>query len=617
MKKSLFSKTLLASLLGVSAAQATTPATKEDPSQLYGSDSLAEIVQFAINTIGTINFNYVAVGSSYGQRQMEGGYTNTGEATCTPNASGTGNDGCQQIAPMSRQMNSAICDDDSTSPGITAESDLAEGLAVCDDKLVMTVDNNDVCGGDLGAGTTWQAKLKLLYTGCTSETGSACSAVARSSRCARPERSALINDWDQYLAGCAGGACTGGIRAAYRRDDASGTTQAFLGFLGLSDSAGLTSGRPAYRGGLACTATASTISETHPFCDGGQFEGFFNNPDTGAQGSGDPIRATCAAADDLCGRDGRLGVVRAIRSVPNDIADEQAFPRFQCTRGARGLVTVDLTACKICPDGTAPIGDSCWMPYYDGPGGRNYNCMSDRFNTSFSPNCGGSNPCDGRAPNYFTVTNAGAAVFASTGANRIMPQVAQYRQNMANLSIAAGAATGGEIGVLAGTSFVCTERDATRNIGCLTGNTTCTTGFAGREQATFPANDAVNTALTLNSQDPINPLSPTFPTYPMGRKLYINAIGGFDNLSTQCANDLTNESSTYCSDQVEMINWFRNPANAAAACIGGGYVPIYAPGTTTPTVSCVGASTAAGCGSTVNATWDATTFASRSECLAD
>ncbi len=462
MKKLVLSTTLFSAVLGASVVNAG-PATKENAAELYGSDTMAEVMAFAISAINAsadpdnIAFTYRAVGSSYGQRQMEGGGTTTGEATCTPNGSGTTNDGCQQVAPMSRQLNNGICDDDSDnySSSLTGESDNAEGLAICDDKIVLTVDNNDVCGGDLGAGTTWQAKLKLLYTGCTTETGTACSAVARSTRCgtSNTARTTLIGDWDNYLAGCTTGACAGGVRAAYRRDDASGTTSAFLGFLGLSETQGVASARTAYRPpiGSCGSGAAAAPSETHPFCDGGHFEGFFNNPATGAVGSGDPIRATCATEDDLCARDGKAGVVRAIRSVANDVTNDQAFPAVQCTRGARAQILIDSTSCAICPDGNVPIGGKCWFPYYNNAGTPNFNCMSDRTNTAFSPNCSSNtsspNYCDGRAPNFWTISSTGVARFAATG----MPEVAQYRQNMANLNTGFSGSAGGPFA-----AFICT-----------------------------------------------------------------------------------------------------------------------------------------------------------------
>ncbi len=161
------------------------------------------------------------------------------------------------------------------------------------------------------------------------------------------------------------------------------------------------------------------------------------------------------------------------------------------------------------------------------------------------------------------------------------------------------------------------ERDATRNIGCLTGNSTCTTGFAGREQAIAAENDPINTALKADGKSGYQPADAGFDTYPMGRKLWLNAIGGFADLAEQCGNDLNNESSTYCGDQVELVNWFRNPANAAAACIGGGFLPIYTPGTTNATVQCVGANAAATCGATGSTTWDSASFASATACVAN
>ncbi len=301
------------------------PATKEFPFELYGSDTMAGVIDYAMSILWGIPFEYKAVGSNYAQRQMEGGRNAAlgGEAFCGPSTQT--NDGCQQVAPMSRPMSEEICGDDDNN-GFDPEAVDAEGLAVCQDKIVMTVDNNDVCGGDLGS--TWQAKLKLLYTGCISETGINCTAVARTTRCNRSQRAALIADWDQYLSGCSTGACPSGIRAAYRNDDASGTTDVFLEFLGLVAPLKYYPGRATYRPtfGACNTGHGSAPVENHPFCDGGHFEGFFGNPATGVPGAGDPIRVNCANEDDLCARDGKVGIVRAIRSLPPDISNAQAFP---------------------------------------------------------------------------------------------------------------------------------------------------------------------------------------------------------------------------------------------------------------------------------------------------
>jgi hypothetical protein len=66
------------------------------------------------------------------------------------------------------------------------------------------------------------------------------------------------------------------------------------------------------------------------------------------------------------------------------------------------------------------------------------------------------------------------------------------------------------------------------------------------------------------------------------RKLYINAIGGFEAVGgVECA-ALTNESSNYCQAQKDLVNWFLNPANAAAACTAANYstltTPVCVPG---------------------------------------
>ncbi len=53
------------------------------------------------------------------------------------------------------------------------------------------------------------------------------------------------------------------------------------------------------------------------------------------------------------------------------------FPPMQCTRGARAQITIDATSCAICPDGTTPVGGTCWFPYYNDAGVPDFNCMSD------------------------------------------------------------------------------------------------------------------------------------------------------------------------------------------------------------------------------------------------
>src|SRR5690606_18988842 len=192
-----------------------------------------------------------------------------------------------------------------------------------------------------------------------------CRTDNRVARCSRQERVDLLANWDNMFTNAAGTAagtkcssnCTSGLRQAYRRDDNSGTTGVFLGLIGAeTDSASFT-GRTLTQTGFGNGVAAE--SQSHVFCDGGQFEGVFYDRD-GAVG-GDPIRKNCAAEDDICFNDGKMGVVRAIRSTPaaNEIDPAIAFPTKQCTPGAFARATSipvavgALSESKVCPDGEA------------------------------------------------------------------------------------------------------------------------------------------------------------------------------------------------------------------------------------------------------------------------
>jgi len=121
----------------------TTPAPAGQTT-FIGSDTLNEVtdkVLQALRAAGTVTqiTSYTGLGSSQGQRQLEGN-PNSGEPTCTPTDSNGApelNPGCEEIAPMSRQMNSTICDDEVSSGSNTT----AEALAICTDGIVVVTDN--------------------------------------------------------------------------------------------------------------------------------------------------------------------------------------------------------------------------------------------------------------------------------------------------------------------------------------------------------------------------------------------------------------------------------------------------------------------------------------------
>lgn len=622
MKKLLVSHIVLGLSLG--AVTASAQATKQNASQLVGSDTLITVINNAINLINTdadpsndiIGLTYDGLGSSAGQRQLEGNVNRSGEPTCLGTA-GSANPGCQQISPMSRPLNNGICDDLTAGPELAGK---AEGLAICADAIAVlasnasyqsaatagssctaltdtptsidlatgllstTLTSNEIGGSavlpsgyQIGGNSmpAWRDVLRLVYTGC--ENNQDCTTTAglagRKDRCGvgTPARAELITNWYAMFnaTNCNTGLCSGGLRAAYRRDDNSGTTNVFLEHLQVLSN--LTT-RATYRTALG-TACQVAINDSHSFCDGGQLEGFWSNALTGAIEHADPVTQPCDAADDLCGRDGRLGVVRAIRSVDQLMATDTAYPPRQCTRNVFKQVPFDSTSCKVCPDGSTPQAGTCFMPVDTSQGTNNFNCINSRV--SRPP--GASSSFDGRIYNWIVRNGVtGTPNFLAT-AN---PDVAQWRQNYAAISTGAGIGLNG--GALP-QPFICDEQQATSQIACLTANSNCTIGFSGIEAATNPDYDQLNEPLLAGGVKPLD------AGYPIARKLYINSIGGFENTSAECATDMTPTSSNFCNSQVRLVNWFHNPANAAAACLSAGFAPLASP-------VCEGSATVAGCG---------------------
>lgn len=641
MKKVIVSQVMLALSLGASAASAQ--AVKQYSNELVGADTLIDVINNAITLINTDHSStnnitgliYNGVGSLAAQRQLEGDVIRPGEPVCI-GPTGAANPGCQQIAPMSRLLTNDICDD--LNFGGPEPNNAAEQLSVCGDAIVMLASNTSyqsgaiggqACsaltstpttpGGDPNNPTTygqlltvlssneiggnavlpsgyqiggngmpaWKDVLRLVYTGC--ENNQNCTTAAglggRKDRCGigTPARAELISNWFAMFnesTVCASGHCPAGLRAAYRPDDNSGTAAAFLEFLGVF--AQMSKTRSTYRTTLG-TACVTAINDTHSFCDGGQLEGFWNNAATGAVDHPDPVTAACDNADDLCAADGRLSVVRAIRSVDRvRYLTELAFPPRQCTRNVFRLVFTDNTTCKVCPDGTAPLGGACMMPVDTSMGWDNFNCINSRI--SRPPGFVG----DGRVYNW-AIRDAytGETRFLSTA----LPDVAQWRQNYANISTGFGVGlAGGSLGAL-----VCAERQATSQIACLTAKSSCAIGFAGIEAATNPDYDDFNEPLLLAGAKPLA------PAYPMNRNLYIASIGGFENTTADCTTDMNPTSSDFCQSQANLVNWFLDQTvdsltgrtNAANACLSAGFAPLQAQ-------ACVGAATSvpagAGCG---------------------
>jgi hypothetical protein len=728
--------------------------------QIVGSDTLNEVMDCLTAGLGSacpgqvtqitgIN-NYVGQGSGQGQRQMEGSPSpGTDELACTvggatdPNGLPETNPGCQEIAPMSGEMDKGVCDDDVTTPGGTSGNNAsAESLAICADAIAVITDNTSLsqygtaaaCPGEtgdssnpppyqpspayLGSGglrhagiipadpatgsaaytiSDWKDVLRLVYTGCENTDGT-CDNKDHYLRCTDPVRRTLINHWSYLvdsgaLAGDTAQSCghincadstngtDGGLRAAYRRDDSSGTSGFFLSTLGLNKT---TKHRTAFVTAVGkVSAIIPTASTGDMFCDGGDIEGFTaespaactanaanacpnytapwsssgfpqtatcppsgmcppgpaigetapdeiatctagatnacrdflkDNPGVHtltcpASGTcplppvkGDPITKTCASDDILCNSTGRIGVVRALIS-PSTLGGVAPYPLLQCTSGKYAFKPFINVSVDVCPDGTKPKAGQCPLPYFQilqdptkpfnattNPEiGRDYNCLTIASNHTAAE----TSHMDARAFNYVVRDSNGVVqCLTGAGATCTLPAVAQWRQRMAVLS--AGSIKGGTIGTVAGTSNKCQQVDATRLMGCVVGGTQCTIGFAGREvaedsastglQEPFKINDSVGTnANTLGSLSDKGLATPNPADYVFARFLYFGALGGFHNISADCA--ARGGSAAFCADELALVKEFTDNytvpgTGGAAVCAATGFIALPASNTT-------------------------------------
>jgi hypothetical protein len=253
------------------------------------------------------------------------------------------------------------------------------------------------------------------------------------------------------------------------------------------------------------------------------------------------------------------------------------YPTLHCTRGLFDRVQWMNTSLAVCPDGLAPSAGRCRLPYYNDNGVKNFDCLADRRSThSTTPSV------DGRAYNFVFRAPDGTVENIATN----LPEVAQWRQNMANTYFSlSGIGLNG--GPFPASDIVCQEADATRLIGCLVANTTCTIGFAGREAAVTAPFDIDQEPVRLQDFSPSDAEISSF-SYPFARELFVNALNGFENISTDCA--LRGGHPDYCADQLRLAQEFYNHTPLVqAACTDNGYIPL-------SDSTCVGAQGSAGCG---------------------
>ena len=248
----------------------------------------------------------------------------------------------------------------------------------------------------------------------------------------------------------------------------------------------------------------------------------------------DPIRRPClsgiTAKEDVCNRDGNLGLVLSV--VPTNFLGSTAaqYPTTSCVATNFSVAGTTVTdpntgfAVKVaCPNGEPQHGGNLCVVPVDASG--NTNCLNLTGNVPFAFNPAAVNgiapgAADARVYNSHLLTGpAGTATYQSDSFGRSIVG-AWYRIHSAH--------------TLAGaTGTKCTQADATNQMGCLAQASPCSIGFDGHEATNWDAMSATpgsTVALKINQVAPLAACVQSFD-YPLSRKLYLNTLVGWGNVA--------------------------------------------------------------------------------------
>lgn len=288
---------------------------------LRGSDTLEAVTNAVLDgggDCGTASINYIGTGTGNGETAMV--------------------NGSQQVAPMSRALKNSVC---AANPNYRLNAIALDGLSIVQSRREGTLGSpgsafnapvlltGRTCLGVKFATGEPFARIRAVFGG---GDGTAATANGSAASCSSAYRTSVLNNWQNFTSSTCARAGNP-IRHAFRRDDASGTTDAFKALTGVTG-----------------------------FCNGA----------TGQDN--DPIRRTCLADEQVCGPDGKLGVVLPISvpaanpypgagAPPDTAADRLArhaageFHRLHQSRTpSRDPITGnDVTPCRR-PDATQQIG---------------------------------------------------------------------------------------------------------------------------------------------------------------------------------------------------------------------------------------------------------------------
>jgi hypothetical protein len=425
----------------------------------------------------------------------------------------------------------------------------------------------------------WADALRIIYNGQhahldDSSSAAACASTLSASaiankRCNSDVRHTLVSRWenlfdtagDDGAGGCVNGLCTAGLKHAYRRDDFSGTTDAFLSILGVP-SLGSAFNVRTFCNGLEnedhdpvrrpCNLVSNAANDTDTVCSSVRYRD--RNAPFGADGSptGQPgsVLPTPPPSQNVADPNtwADLGLVLPV-SLPTQVAPQ--FDNVFCTNAPAGgsfrfaqAPNALALAAQRCPDGNPRSGGQCRAPVGAPATARAglFNCKSRRTNR---PGGAGWPNFDARAYNLVPRDPTTGTILQANSNSITDPRWGgggHYRIHQ----------TFPKVGT--GTRPVCNYPDATRQIGCLVEADPCSIGFAGLE-----ASDRVSgAALTGNEASDLEATIGTNTTLLLRAPLDTNTS------ETSAGDDLEVEAT------VGNVRRFLEPSGSTnAACTTG------------------------------------------------
>jgi len=533
--------TVLATVLLIGATASGIGAATNN--KLQGSDTLKDFTRKIIPTCaGATTLIYTGGGSGTAEAGMIAG--------------------TQEIGPMSRFFNTNAC------KGATPKQ--AQGHTVAFDGIGISsdADNTQCASGALafsggfdvtdtsgnpvvncpgcdagtshytfkgtsgGASDAWKDVLRLVYAGMPHNGGSAIA----NQNCASDARRILVNTYGlMFQGGCTTGVCTQ-LNHAFRRDDLSGTTDTVITLLGL----------PAIG--------------TVPFCNGDE------------QSDRDPIRRACSPDDDVCGKDGKLGVVLPIFAPPDVDASVNLYTTAACSATNKLKIlpcqkTIDNGGvshfqCPDRPDGDGfNIAGGTLTPVTDAGAP----CICDTDPTKCKSLFTKPTSTDHRVFNLFARLPNGNLIANAPPADPDDPNLAKrtFQVTHAYWRLRSTSVNNNKAA-----STLCAQATDTRNIGCLSANGACNIGYAGRESVDLTA-QGVTGGVPGSKALLVNNLLPTDAnvlslTYPLARKLFLDSLVGFANIQDSSEKALASNAAG-CYGDIPTVQ---------AAAVQFGFVPL-------------------------------------------